>query len=51
MTFIFSCDGNTNSTVKARMYNNDPVIEWDVSIDEISLSDGIGKELVLIFSN
>lgn len=51
ITLLYQCQGTSNVVVKARMFANDPVIEWDVKTDEIPISYGVGKELVVSFSS
>ena len=49
-TLKYDCHGRRNNvTVKVRMYEDDPVIEFDVRTDEIDVSDGKGKDVSLRF--
>ncbi|TNV84658.1 hypothetical protein FGO68_gene4646 [Halteria grandinella] len=49
VTMIYECSDGGNATVKARMFLEDPVIEWDVTTEAIPVADGQGKELTVNF--
>ncbi len=49
-TLKYDCQQHgTNATVKIRLYQDDPVIEFDVRTDEISVRDGHGKDVTVNF--
>lgn len=50
VTLIYECEDGGNATVKARLFLDDPVIEWDVTTEAIPVGDGQGKELTVNFA-
>jgi Glycosyl hydrolases family 38 C-terminal domain len=52
VTLVYlNCIQGTNATVKARLYFDDPVIEWDIRTEEIPVSDMQGKEITVNFAS
>lgn len=51
MTLLYQCRNGSNVIVKARLFFDDPVLEWDVRTDQIFVGDGQGKELTVNFAS
>jgi hypothetical protein len=49
ITLVYRNSLNETAVVKARMTFDSPLIEWDVNLEEIPVSDGQGKEVKVEF--